>query len=111
MNDSLLPATDPGTAELARMLRDARRGVIFTGAGISTESGIPDFRSPGGIWTKMMPVQFQDYIADPEARRASWQRRFEMEETWNEVKPNAGRLAVAEWVQRGHVRSVITQNI
>ena len=111
MNDSLLPATDPGIAELARMLREARRGVIFTGAGISTESGIPDFRSPGGIWTKMMPVQFQDYIADPEARRVSWQRRFEMEETWNEVKPNAGHLAVAELIRRGHVRSVITQNI
>ena len=111
MNDSLLPATDPGTAELARMLREARRGVIFTGAGISTESGIPDFRSPGGIWTKMMPVQFQDYIADPEARRVSWQRRFEMEETWNEVKPNAGHLAVAELMRRGHVHAVITQNI
>src|ERR1700677_2447813 len=111
MNDSLLPATDPGTAELARMLREARRGVIFTGAGISTESGIPDFRSPGGIWTKMMPVQYQDYIADPEARRVSWERRFEMEETWNAVRPNDGHRAVAELVARGHVAHVITQNI
>src|SRR5580704_1324868 len=111
MNDSLLPATDPGIAELARMLREARRGVIFTGAGISTESGIPDFRSPGGIWTKMMPVQFQDYIADPQARRVSWQRRFEMEETWNAIRPNDGHLAVAELVRRGHVAHVITQNI
>ena len=96
---------------LAGLLQAARRAVVFTGAGISTESGIPDFRSPGGIWTKMMPVQFQDYIADPEARRVSWQRRFEMEETWNRGAPNDGHRAVAELVARGHVAHVITQNI
>ena len=102
---------DPGIAELTELLRNARRAVVFTGAGISTESGIPDFRSPGGIWTKMMPVQFQDYVADPEARRVSWERRFEMEATWNAVSPNAGHLAVAELVRRGIVSAVITQNI
>ncbi|HEY4274206.1 MAG TPA: Sir2 family NAD-dependent protein deacetylase [Rhizomicrobium sp.] len=102
---------DPDIAELASLLRQAHRAVVFTGAGISTESGIPDFRSPGGIWTKMMPVQFQDYVADPEARRISWQRRFEMEETWNAVQPNDGHLAVAELVRRGIVAAVITQNI
>jgi NAD-dependent deacetylase len=102
---------DPDIAELANLLRNARRAVVFTGAGISTESGIPDFRSPGGIWTRMMPVQFQDYIADPQARRISWERRFAMEETWNAVKPNAGHLAVAELVRRGIVSAVITQNI
>jgi NAD-dependent deacetylase len=106
-----LLSADPDIAELAGLLRTARRAVVFTGAGISTESGIPDFRSPGGIWTKMMPVQFQDYIADPEARRVSWQRRFEMEATWNAVRPNAGHLAVAELVRRGIVAAVITQNI
>ena len=98
-------------AELAALLRAARRGIVFTGAGISTESGIPDFRSPGGIWTKMMPVQFQDYVSDPEARRVSWQRRFEMEETWNKVRPNDGHRAVAELMERGHIAHVITQNI
>src|SRR5246500_6092419 len=102
---------DSDIAELARLVRAARRAVVFTGAGISTESGIPDFRSPGGIWTKMMPVQFQDYIADPQARRISWERRFEMEETWNAVKPNEGHYAVAELMRRGHVSAVITQNI
>jgi NAD-dependent deacetylase len=98
-------------AELSALLRAARRGIVFTGAGISTESGIPDFRSPGGIWTKMMPVQFQDYIANAEARRISWQRRFEMEETWNKVRPNTGHRAVAELLARGHIVHVITQNI
>ena len=96
---------------LAHLLRQSQRAVVFTGAGMSTESGIPDFRSPGGIWTKMMPVQFQDYVADPEARRVSWQRRFEMEETWNAVQPNAGHRAVADLVARGKVSHVITQNI
>ncbi len=102
---------DEDVAALAALLRQARRAVVFTGAGMSTESGIPDFRSPGGIWTKMMPVQFQDYIADPQARRLSWQRRFEMEDTWNAVQPNAGHHAVAELVKRGVVSHVITQNI
>jgi NAD-dependent deacetylase len=96
---------------LAALFKAARRAVVFTGAGMSTESGIPDFRSPGGIWTKMMPVQFQDYISDPEARRLSWQRRFEMEETWNATRPNIGHRIVADLVGRGLVSHVITQNI
>src|SRR5579863_9119745 len=102
---------DEGAAKLAAMLQISRRAVVFTGAGISTESGIPDFRSPGGIWTKMMPVDFQDYISDPKTRRISWQRRFEMEETWNKVHPNDGHRAVAELVACGKVSDVITQNI
>ncbi len=97
--------------QLASLIRISRRTVVFTGAGMSTESGIPDFRSPGGIWTKMMPVEFQDYVRDPEARRVSWQRRFEMEETWNAVQPNDGHRAVAELVAQGRVSHVITQNI
>ena len=102
---------DPDIARLRGLLKAARRGVIFTGAGMSTESGIPDFRSPGGIWTKMMPIHFRDFLADPAARRLSWTRRFEMEETWNAVKPNAGHGIVAELVQRGTIAQIITQNI
>ncbi|MBV9548355.1 MAG: Sir2 family NAD-dependent protein deacetylase [Alphaproteobacteria bacterium] len=102
--------TDQAVA-LAGLLRQARRAVVFTGAGISTESGIPDFRSPGGIWTRMMPIDFADYVADPAARKESWRRRFEMEETWTSVKPNEGHIAVAELMRRGIVGHVITQNI
>jgi NAD-dependent deacetylase len=109
--DVALIAPIEDAAALAALLRQSRRAVIFTGAGMSTESGIPDFRSPGGIWTKMMPVEFQDYVSDPQARRVSWQRRFEMEETWNKVQPNDGHRAVAELVARGKVSHVITQNI
>jgi len=102
---------DDGVTALSALLRESRRAVVFTGAGISTESGIPDFRSPGGIWTKMMPINFDEFVASAEARRESWRRRFEMEGTWNTVKPNAGHHAVAELVRRGKVSDVITQNI
>jgi NAD-dependent deacetylase len=100
-----------GAEQLADLIRSSRRAVVFTGAGMSTESGIPDFRSPGGIWTKMQPIAFQDYLADPQARRLSWQRRLEMEETWKTVQPNGGHRAVAELVVRDKVSHVITQNI
>jgi NAD-dependent deacetylase len=93
------------------MLRDCRRAVIFTGAGISTESGIPDFRSPGGIWTKMAPIDFQDFMASPAMRKEAWRRRFAMDETFETVKPNAGHHAVATLVARGVASHVITQNI
>lgn len=98
-------------ASLAAMLRDARNAVIFTGAGISTESGIPDFRSPGGIWTKMAPIDFQDFVASAEMRNEAWRRRFAMEETFASVKPNDGHKAVAALVARGTVSQIITQNI
>jgi len=100
-----------GATQLAALIAASRRAVVFTGAGISTESGIPDFRSPGGIWSRMQPIAFQDYLADPQARRLSWQRRLEMEETWKTVEPNDGHRAVAELVARGVARHVITQNI
>ena len=93
------------------MLRAASRAVIFTGAGISTESGIPDFRSPGGIWTKMAPIDFQDFVASAEMRKEAWRRRFAMDATFETVKPNAGHRAVAQLIERGIASHVVTQNI
>ena len=104
-------ARDPGTAELKRMIDEAQRIVVFTGAGISTESGIPDFRSPGGIWTRMAPIYFADFLASDEARRETWRRRFALEETLVKAEPNRGHRAVATLVSRGKCTAVITQNI
>jgi NAD-dependent deacetylase len=102
---------DPQIAELTRLIEQSRRAVVFTGAGISTESGIPDFRSPGGIWTRMAPIDFADFLASEEARRETWRRRFAMEEIFRGAAPNRGHRAVAELVRRGKVGAVITQNI
>ena len=104
-------AHDPDTAELKRMIDEAQRIVVFTGAGISTESGIPDFRSPGGIWTRMAPIYFADFLASDEARRETWRRRFALEETLVKAEPNRGHRAVATLVSRGKCSAVITQNI
>jgi NAD-dependent deacetylase len=93
------------------MLDECRRAVVFTGAGISTESGIPDFRSPGGIWTRMAPIDFQDFLASKEMRRETWRRKFAIEPTMRAAAPNRGHRAVANLVRRGKVAAVITQNI
>jgi NAD-dependent deacetylase len=100
-----------GVTHLRELLAAARHAVVFTGAGISTESGIPDFRSPGGIWTRMAPIDFQDFVRSEEMRREAWRRRFAMEDTFRAAEPNRGHRAVATLVRRGTVSSVITQNI
>ncbi|KCZ54932.1 hypothetical protein HY29_01630 [Hyphomonas beringensis] len=101
--------TDAG--RLARHISDARRVMVFTGAGISTESGIPDFRSPGGVWSKMSPIYFQDFVASRDARRESWRRVFNRTEGWTGAEPNVGHYAVSDLVKRGKVSSVVTQNV
>ena len=91
----------------------AARVVVLTGAGISTESGIPDFRGPQGLWTKNPKAEklsnIHSYMADPEVRKASWQARLE-HTAWN-AKPNAGHLALAALEKRGKLHALITQNI
>ena len=98
-------------AALRRMIGEASRAVVFTGAGISTESGIPDFRSPGGIWQQMRPIYYQDFVASAEARREAWRRRFAQDPTLRGAEPNRGHRAVARLVREGKVTAVITQNI
>ena len=92
---------DNALATLRDMLDRSRRAVVFTGAGISTESGIPDFRSPGGIWTQMAPIDFEDFLASEETRRESWRRRFAMERPFGAAEPNRGHRAVAQLVRAG----------
>jgi NAD-dependent deacetylase len=98
-------------AVLARLIADSRRAVVFTGAGISTESGIPDFRSPGGLWTRQVPIDYASFLASEAARLESWRRRFESDAIFRKARPNRGHRAVAELVRRGKVLCVITQNI
>jgi NAD-dependent deacetylase len=97
--------------DLARMIGEARRIVAFTGAGISTESGIPDFRSPGGVWSRMKPIQFQDFVRDPDMRREAWTRAFSGRAGWTGRAPNAGHFALARLHAQGRLSSVITQNV
>ncbi|RAK59609.1 NAD-dependent deacetylase [Phenylobacterium hankyongense] len=98
-------------SDLARLIDDARRVAVFTGAGISTESGVPDFRSPGGVWSRMKPIYFQDFVSDPAKRREAWSRAFSGAAGWTGRAPNAGHFAVARLVAEGKASSVITQNV
>lgn len=98
-------------ASLAAWLATARNAVIFTGAGISTESGIPDFRSPGGIWSRHQPVMFDDFLRSEEARRAAWRLKLALDQTLRDAEPNRGHRAVAELIRRGTAGQVITQNV
>ncbi len=97
--------------ELAALIEAASRAVVFTGAGISTESGIPDFRSPNGIWSKTTPIYFDEYVRSEEARIEAWRRKFEIDSDMIGAEPNRGHRAVSKLVRVGKVTSVITQNI
>ncbi|GGB73601.1 MULTISPECIES: SIR2 family NAD-dependent protein deacylase [Henriciella] len=97
--------------QLADLIRAADRVLVFTGAGISTESGIPDFRSPGGVWSKMQPIYFQDFVASREKRREAWTRVFNKSAGWVGASPNDGHRAIAKLVEMGKVTAVVTQNV
>ncbi|MEH6527767.1 MAG: Sir2 family NAD-dependent protein deacetylase [Sneathiella sp.] len=97
--------------ELAKLIENSKRIVAFTGAGISTESGIPDFRSPGGLWEKNKPIDFSEFLSSEEARRESWRRKFAMDPVLSKAKPNAGHFALSSLYHIGKMKTVITQNI
>jgi NAD-dependent deacetylase len=98
-------------SDLAKLINGAQRVVVFTGAGISTESGVPDFRSPGGVWSRMKPITFQEYLASPDKQREAWTRTFTGTAGWTGREPNGGHAAVAQMVSGGKVTAVITQNV
>lgn len=97
--------------EFATQIRSHQRIVFFTGAGISTESGVPDFRSPGGVWTKYQPVYFQDFLASEAARIQHWRLKKATYELYKTVKPNLAHYAIRDFEQRGRLLGLITQNI
>ena len=97
--------------EFASRLRSSRDIVFFTGAGISTESGVPDFRSPGGVWTKYQPVYFDEFMSDEAARIRHWKLKKETYQLYKSVKPNTGHYAIRDFENRGQLLGLITQNI
>jgi NAD-dependent deacetylase len=102
---------ESGIARLRDLVNAADVIVPFTGAGISTECGIPDFRSPGGLWTKYKPIPFDEFMESAEMRSESWRRRFAMEKQFSTARPGCGHLALASLHRFGKIPAVITQNI
>jgi len=107
----IAPDLKTAIASLNDLIGKAKIAVPFTGAGISTECGIPDFRSPGGLWTKNRPIPFDEFMASQEARNESWRRRFAMADEFGDARPGRGHRALASLYRTGKVPAVITQNI
>src|SRR4029079_490272 len=107
----IAPDLETGIRYLRQMVDEAATVVPFTGAGIAPGCGIPDFRSPGGILTKMRPIEFSEFLASQEMRDESWRRRFAMEEQFGGAKPGRGHRALASLYKAGKIPGVITQNI
>lgn len=105
-----MPAEE-GIARLATLIADAEALVAFTGAGISTESGIPDFRSPGGIWNRYQPIDYQTFLASDEGKREYWRRGRNTYAVIRAAKPNPAHLALAELERLQKLELLITQNI
>jgi len=97
--------------ELNKFIEEANNIVIFTGAGISTESGIPDFRGPQGIWKTITPIYFQDFVNSEDVRRDSWQRKFSNKDIIKKAEPNIGHIKVAEIINNHESAHLITQNV
>ncbi len=97
--------------ELTGVLSGAKRVVAFTGAGLSTGSGIPDFRGPSGVWTKRTPVYFQDFVASEEARVEYWEYKLEGYRAFRDARPNPAHMALVDLEKQSRLVSVVTQNI
>ncbi len=102
---------NPEVEKIAAKLSEGGRNVFFTGAGISTESGIPDYRSQGGLWQKYEPVYFDDFMNDRAARVEYWRRQVETYQSMSTAKPNSAHMALYTLYEKGLLEAVITQNI
>src|SRR5687767_629591 len=107
----IAPDLDSAVQKLRELFDAARVIAPFTGAGISTECGIPDFRSPGGLWTQNRPIDFAEFLANQSMRDESWRRRLAMEPHFRSAKPGRGHRALAMLHRAGKAPAVITQNI
>jgi len=96
---------------IAQKILEGGRNIVFTGAGISTESGIPDFRSKGGLWDRFRPVYFDEFLSSNEARIEYWQRNTELYPDLIKAEPNPGHVAIFQLYAMGLITAVITQNI
>lgn len=103
--------TDARISQVARWLNETDEAVAFTGAGISTESGIPDFRSPGGVWATSRPVLFDEFLRLATARQEYWRQKAAAHEAFAAAQPNVGHRLLARWEQQARLAGVITQNI
>lgn len=107
----LTPEIQAHTRTIAEKITSARSVIVFTGAGISTESGIPDYRSQGGLWDKFTPIYFDAFMSSEAARIQYWEQRMDMEKGLKNARPNAGHMSIAQLYETGHLTAVITQNI
>jgi len=107
----IAPDLPTAVARLRDLIENADCVLPFTGAGISTECGIPDFRSPGGLWTQNKPIPFDEFLASREMRIESWRRRFVMQDKFGQAAPGRGHRALASLYRGGKARAVVTQNI
>ena len=109
--NSLDPQLEARIEELAGLVSSSHYLAAFSGAGISTESGIPDFRGPQGIWSKMRPIELQDFLRDPASRREYWRRKIDNYPQMRDAEPNAGHVALARLFEAGYLKTMITQNV
>jgi NAD-dependent deacetylase len=107
----IVASVDEGRAKLQSLVDSTRYAVAFTGAGSSTECGVPDFRSPGSPWLKNPPIEFSDFLRDPLMREEAWRRKFVMDDLYAHAKPGRGHRALARLVASGRMNAIITQNI
>ena len=108
---SITDSIAPTGHELARLLDESSATVAFTGAGISTECGVPDFRSPDSAWRRNKPIPFADFLADEEMRLEAWRRKFAMDDLYAGARPGRGHAALQRLAASGKLVAIVTQNI